>query len=319
MTIIYASLENLTVIMYHYVRNPGDRAEAGSGIRGLSVERFEAQLDALARKHEMIGWTDLAACLQGQKPLPPSACLLTFDDGLRDHYFNVFPALRARGLSGLFFALARAEGTGLALGHQIHFLLAALGVERLRKAVWNRLNPGQQETFRLAEQRYRLQHEPATPDGPVNVLKLILQRELSADAGAILSAFCEQYIGVEVELAERFYVNQAQIREMAAGGMHFGGHSRSHPWFDWIGADQQEEEMAASATMLRDIEPGPWAFAYPYGGLSTAAPELLQAHGFAAAFTTVAQVHHTDPYFIGRLDGEALSPSFATEISGHDA
>ena len=36
---------SLTAMMYHYVRDPGDEAEAGSGIPGLPVARFEAQLD----------------------------------------------------------------------------------------------------------------------------------------------------------------------------------------------------------------------------------------------------------------------------------
>ena len=33
---------DLTVMMYHYVRDPGDSAEAGSGISGMSVRDFEA-------------------------------------------------------------------------------------------------------------------------------------------------------------------------------------------------------------------------------------------------------------------------------------
>src|SRR5678816_4171615 len=94
---------DLTVMMYHYVRDPGDAAEAGSGIPGLSVERLAAQLDELAQRHTFVSWPQVRGTLIGEKLLPANACLLTFDDGLRDHYLNVFPLLRARGLSGLFF------------------------------------------------------------------------------------------------------------------------------------------------------------------------------------------------------------------------
>ena len=97
----------LTTLMYHYVREPGDHAQAESGILGLSPERFEAQIDYLTRHYEMIAWPDLRANLLGQRELPRNACLLTFDDGVSDHYLNVFPILRERGLSGLFFVLAR--------------------------------------------------------------------------------------------------------------------------------------------------------------------------------------------------------------------
>src|SRR6476660_1053192 len=72
----------LTVMMYHYVRDPGDEAEAGSGILGMPVRTFEAQLDELSRQHRFITWPDVRMALQEDRPLPGSACLLTFDDGL---------------------------------------------------------------------------------------------------------------------------------------------------------------------------------------------------------------------------------------------
>jgi peptidoglycan/xylan/chitin deacetylase (PgdA/CDA1 family) len=298
---------SLTVMMYHYVHDPGDEAEAGSGIPGLPVTHFETQLDELARRHEMIGWPDLHAGLSGEKPPPPSACLLTFDDGLRDHYLNVFPALRSRGLSGLFFALARGPGDGMALGHKIHFLLARLGVERLREAVWLRLTPEAQAAYARAEERYRANGYAGGEALEVGVLKSVLQRELSPEAQSLLSQLFEEHIGPEAEIAREFYLRRDQITEMAANGMSFGGHSRSHPWLDWVDASCQADEISASAAWLREVEAGPWAFAYPYGGHSAESPGLLRAHGFAAAFTTVEQVNHAHPFFIGRWDGELFA------------
>lgn len=298
---------SLTVMMYHYVRDPGDEAEAGSEIPGLPVTHFETQLDELARRHEMIGWPDLRAGLSGEKSLPPGACLLTFDDGLRDHYLNVFPALRSRGLSGLFFALARGPGDGLALGHKIHFLLARLGVERLRQAVWLRLKPEARAAYERAEERYGASGYAGGESPEVGVLKSVLQRELSPEAESLLSQLFEEHIGSEAETAREFYLTRDQIAEMAANGMNLGGHSRSHPWFDWVSAAGQAEEIEASAVWLREVEAGPWAFAYPYGGHSPESPGLLLAHDFAAAFTTVEQVNHSDPFFIGRVDGELFA------------
>jgi hypothetical protein len=86
----------------------------------------------------------------------------------------------------------------------------------------------------------------------------------------------------------------------------FGGYTHSHPWFDWINAESRNSEIKASAGWFQNVEPGPWAFAYPYGGLSEDLPRLLQAHGFTAAFTTDTQLRHPNPYFIGRLDGEEI-------------
>jgi peptidoglycan/xylan/chitin deacetylase (PgdA/CDA1 family) len=298
---------DLTVMMYHYVRDTGDAAEAGSGIPGMSVKTFEAQLDKLSKQHAFVTWPDVRMALQGKKPLPSSACLLTFDDGVCDHYLNAFRALRKRNLSGLFFVMDRCESEGFILAHKIHFLLAKLGLPGLRDAIWEKLNSKQRDRFLQSEKKYQMKYPPVSLDRRVNLLKAVLQRDLSAEVNTILSELVEIHIGSENEIARKYYLNIEQIREMVAGGMHFGGHSRSHPWFDWIDAEARTAEIKASADWIQQFESGPWAFAYPYGGLSDDSPTLLKEHGFAAAFTTQTQLRHVNPYFIGRLDGEEVA------------
>ena len=296
----------LTVVMYHYIRDPGDAAEVGSGISGMSVRAFEAQLDELSKQYTFVTWPDVRRAVQGKSPLPSSACLLTFDDGMRDHYLNVFPILSNRNVSGLFFVLARSGEEGLALGHKIHHLLAKLDEDGLREAIWEMLDSLQRERFLLAEKHYQGVLSPSI-DREIDLLKAVLQRDLSNEAGSLLSELFEMHIGSEKEAARSFYLNPDQIREMSAAGMHFGGHSHSHPWFDWIDVEQRKFEIRASARLLSQVEPGPWAFAYPYGGLCGDAPEMLETDGFIAAFTTQTQLRHPDPYLIGRLDGEELA------------
>lgn len=298
---------DLTVMLYHYVRDRGDEAEAGSGIPGMPVGAFEEQLDALSRQHIFVTWADVRMAVQENRPLPSSACLLTFDDGLSDHYINVFKILRDRNLSGLFFALDRCATHGLTLAHKIHFLLAKLGLVRLREAIWEKLNPAQREQFTQAEKRYQHRYPPISFDRRINLLKAVLQRDLSEEVNILLSELFEMHVGSEDEIAHSYYLSADQIQEMSANGMHFGGHSRNHPWFDWIDAETRTEEIKASAGWLRRFEPGPWAFAYPYGGLSEDSAHILKKHGFVAAFTTQTQFRHSDPFFIGRLDGEEMA------------
>lgn len=297
----------LTVLMYHYIRDPGDAAAAGSGIPGMTIKAFEAQLDELSKQYRCVTWPDVRMALQQKKPLPSSAYLLTFDDGVVDHYLNVFKILRARKLSGLFFLLDRRETHRLVLGHKIHFLLAKLGLARCREAIWEKLTPEQREHFKQAEKRYQLRYPPISTDRRINLLKAVLQRDLSGEVNMLLSELFELHIGSEDEIARSYYLSTDQIQEMSAAGMHFGGHSRNHPWFDWIDAEARTAEIKASAEWIRRFEPGPWAFAYPYGGVSTDSPQLLKKHGFAAAFTTQTQFRHSDPFFIGRLDGEEMA------------
>jgi peptidoglycan/xylan/chitin deacetylase (PgdA/CDA1 family) len=300
---------SLTAMMYHYVRETGDVAEAGSGIAGLPTAQFEAQLDYLSANYDMIAWPDLRAYLLEGKLLPPQACMLTFDDGLCDHYLNAFPAMYKRGLSGLFFAMAGRAGAGLTFPHRIHFLQAVLGLDGLREAIWKQLNESQRERYKKAEAQYILWYR-----NPVDVLKTTIQRDLMADVDPILSELFAEHLGNEVETAEKYYLTPAQIKEMTAGGMHFGGHSLSHPWFDYINVTQLNDEIEASAGWLKDVEDGPWAFAYPFGGLTNDAPPLFAAHGFTAAFTTKDRTQHDDRFFIGRIDGEEI---LLNDMSAH--
>ena len=299
----------LTVMMYHYIRDPGDEAEAGSGISGMSVDTFEKQLDELAKQHTFVSWRQVSRALQEENTLPPSACLLTFDDGVSDHYLNAFRILQSRNLSGLFFILDRSEDSGLVLGHKIHFLLGTLGVAKLWESLWRRLNVDERERFTQAETIYQRKYLQNSLDSRINLLKAVLQRDLSVEVDPLLSDLFEKYVGPEKETAQTYYLNIKQIQEMVAGGMHVGGHSRSHPWFDWIDAEARRAEIKASVDWIRQFEPEPWAFAYPYGGFSEDSPALLRQHGFIAAFTTQTQLHHTNPHFIGRLDGEEMAPN----------
>jgi peptidoglycan/xylan/chitin deacetylase (PgdA/CDA1 family) len=295
---------SLTILLYHYIRDPGDPCEAGTGIPGLPTVAFEAQLDDASRAYEIVSWPTVRAFLLGQGALPPRACLLTFDDGVCDHYLNVFPRLRARGLSGLFFALARPSGAGLPLAHRLHFLLPALGLDGLRRALSSYLSPEHQSALRAAETHYRA----VWPD-PVDAFKTALQRESSPAAEAPLARLFAQHIGSEPEVAASLFLSPTQVTEMQSGGMHFGGHSRSHPWLDWVGDEVLAAEAGASAAWLQTLEPGPWAFAYPFGGFDERTPAALARAGFCAAFTTQPQVRHTSVFHLGRLDGEALPPA----------
>jgi peptidoglycan/xylan/chitin deacetylase (PgdA/CDA1 family) len=297
---------DLTVMMYHYIRDVGDEAEAGSGIPGMPTKVFETQLDELSTHHAFVTWPEVRLAIQEGKPLPKSACLLTFDDGVLDHYINVFEILRGRNLSGLFFILDRFGDNGLVLAHKIHFLLAKLGLPGLREVIWDNLNSIQRKQFTQAENRYQLKFTSPSLDSQINLLKAVLQRDLSAEVNTLLRYLFEKHVGSERETAQNYYLNLKQIREMCAGGMHFGGHSHNHPWFDWIDAEARTAEIEASAEWLRQFEPEPWAFAYPYGGLSEDSPSILKKHGFVAAFTTRAHLTHSDAYFIGRLDGEEM-------------
>lgn len=87
-----ASAADFTVLAYHdVVDDPGALTYDGVTTRVLAL-----QFDWLrANGYRVISVDDILAAQRGDRPLPPRAVLLTFDDGYRSFYTRVFPLLLA--------------------------------------------------------------------------------------------------------------------------------------------------------------------------------------------------------------------------------
>jgi peptidoglycan/xylan/chitin deacetylase (PgdA/CDA1 family) len=298
-------LADLLTVMWHYVRSPSEPVRVGAG--WVTPERFEAQLDAIGRTRTVVGWSNVAEALDGGRPLPAGAALLTFDDGLADHARTVAPRLLARGWTGVFFTLARQAGEPLTVGHAIHVLLAELGANGLEAAVRDRLRPS--DAARLATVQIR---ERANSVDPIDVLKRPLQRDLVDVVEPILHGLVDELVGPPGEVADALHLGAPAIETMRDEGLTIGGHGRRHLWFDHASPDAVAEEIRASATFLAGGAI-PWPFAYPYGAAGDAAADELAQHGFAAAFHAAPR-QPGGAYHLGRVDAE--DPDFEAMLFG---
>ena len=85
-------------VMYHYLRQRGEACP--SGIRPMWVDEFEQQLDWMSERFEILDGAGLEAVLQGEyRPRRPG-CVLSFDDGTKDHAEVAAPILRGGGFPG---------------------------------------------------------------------------------------------------------------------------------------------------------------------------------------------------------------------------
>ena len=93
----------LQVIMYHYVRDlPNTRFPR---IKAMLTDDFRAQVAQLKARYEMATLESALDFLGGTYRPARDLCLLTFDDGLRDHYTDVLPILAEEQIQGLFFII----------------------------------------------------------------------------------------------------------------------------------------------------------------------------------------------------------------------
>jgi peptidoglycan/xylan/chitin deacetylase (PgdA/CDA1 family) len=296
--------------MYHYVRPIA--GSAWPRIKGLEVRLFREQLAYLQRHHTLVGMSDVLAALAGDAPLPPRACLLTFDDGYSDHYEHVFPILAAEGVSGAFFPPGGTIRDRRLLDvNKIHFVLAStadpLRIETgLDRALAEVGGAGEAEIAELKSRYKKADHlDPAE----VVYVKHLLQYALPEDLRrVVVDRLFEQHVSAdETDFAATLYMSEEQAAEMVAAGMHFGGHGDRHYWLSRLSDDRKLLEIERSKALLLDIgmADAELTFCYPYGDYDAESQRLLEDAGFRAAVTTqtgIADLSRDGAFALPRLD-----------------
>ncbi|NOT26947.1 MAG: polysaccharide deacetylase family protein [Acidobacteria bacterium] len=312
-----------TIVFYHYVRDV--ERTAFPGIKALSVSGFEAQLDWLQARYDVLdGPTFERAILSGSGFDRPTA-LLTFDDGFVDHYEYAFPALRARGMGGIFFISGSTLGDTPTLlnVHRTHFLLSQLGADRFTAEVGEALraegvdtagagaasgSPGAREGI------YRYDEAP-----DVRIKRILNYEAPYPIATRVLSQLFDKYIGDATEFARSLYLSASQIGEMARGGMTFGFHTETHPVLSRLSHDAQRTELRNGPGVIAALTgQSTVSFCYPYGFPHTYNADtlrVLEECGYSMAFNTVRRqaVIGSEPrYELPRFDTRDVSVDLKT-------
>ena len=298
------------VVMYHYVRD-AERTPYPA-LNTLRISEFDAQLAWLAEGWSPVSYTQFEASGSGP-PLAQGAALLTFDDGFVDHYEAVFPMLRARGWSGVFFVAGAAldDPPRLLNVHKTHFLLAALGAERFSREVLDSVAAaGDARSLGWQAEVYRYDESPDM------AAKHLLNYELPFDeTDQVLSMLFERHVGDGGAFARELYLSRDMIRKMAAAGMTFGFHTERHRVLSRLDRDAQRRELLAGVSRVRDLTgQASVPFCYPYGHPHTYNADtlaVLREAGYGMAFNTVRRLARPaadPPLEIPRFDTRDLPP-----------
>lgn len=297
---------SLTTIMYHYVRDT--EKTNFPNIKALSIAKFSAQIEKLEKKYQFVSLDDV----QSGVPLPPRACLLSFDDGLKDHYQNVFPILKKKNISGVFFPITASFDGVVSDVHKIHFLLAKCGMEILVDKFHNFLkkyDAATQEQYAIPvtekiDPRYRFD----------DVLTANLKVRLNTLPDEMRSAFLEnvfsEMIGDESVFANKLYLSKAEIKEMFDAGMTIGSHTITHRRLDTLSEAEQRHELKDSKEQLEAVlGKSVISLSYPYGSYNDSTLEIIQDLGYSIALGTDVGVNE------GKLSLFALKRLNANDIS----
>lgn len=255
--------------MYHYVR------ESNASLpffRYLSVDNFRQQLDYFATEYGFISKEQFAHYLDTGES--QQGIILTFDDGLADHYNFVLPELTKRRLWGIFFIPTAPLATDRLLNvHRVHYLLGAFGTDSIYNKISNALRKPLESL--IPSDIYTTQ----TSGWKEKAVKYLFNYQLSfSDADRLLSQIWIE-LGIDEHAIHRqYYLTKSHVLEMQAAGMSIAAHSHNHPLLSSLSYADSRMEISRS---IRDIKqqfsssshPG---FCYPYGGRASYTVEQKQ-------------------------------------------
>lgn len=302
----------LTIITYHYVRDP--ERTAFHGIKALGIDAFDDQLDYIERTFTPVSAAQVVAALKdGGNGLPPNPAWLTFDDGYRDHFDNVLPRLVGRKLTASFFPIARTATESAVLDfNKIQFVLAAEpNKDRLRDAVLRKTAEYRDEFDLDTDDAYLVRWAVPSRWDPAEVIfvKRMLQVGLpQAVRSRIVDDLFRQYVTAdEAAFSDELYMKGPELRAMLGEGMHIGSHGHSHEWLSALAPDVLEHEIDLSLAFLSglDVPFEDLVVCYPYGRHNDAVIEAFRNRGSAIGLTVrhgVARLGIDDPLSLPRMD-----------------
>lgn len=278
----------MQAITYHYVRP--ETGEPPAGYYHLPLEGFRAQLDYLEDTHTLLSKSTFFECLRGDRRPPADGVVLTFDDGLLDHYRWVLPELDERDLWGLFFVATDPLVDGRRLPvHRVHTLVSCYSGTELLDALLDILRDHDQ--LSVPEQSAEGMYADRDTGESIRRFKRLCNQDIPYEhLPDVLEALEYRFPENRSVEAADLYLSPDQLRELDASGMVVGAHSVSHPVLSRLSLPDQRTEIRNSRRRLGELlDTEVDFFAYPYGGTSSYSArtrELVHEAGFEWAFTT---------------------------------
>jgi len=243
------------IFPYYHLVNDKKVAHINHLYAYKNINAFKKDLDFLTQNYTSISPETLIQSI-GKPPIPNNSFLLTFDDGLSEIYTTVYPILKARKISAMFFLNPNFIDNNKSLyKHDLSVIIEKMKSADLKSEVIN-----------TVAQKLGLSN-PAIDD----LSKRILQIKQS-DAAQIEEIASLLKLDLKKYLADhKPYLTQGQIKEMIADGFFFGGHTMSHPRLPELPLEQQKEEVLTSMQWVKDtfeLEYSSFAFPFSDKGIS---------------------------------------------------
>lgn len=281
----------MIAVMYHYVRPLEKHLEYS---HFMDLERFRRQLDYLTTGEGVLDRQHFLDIVKGKTKVPPKGFVLTFDDGLKDHYEYVLPELLRRNIWGIFFVPSGYYQTNKMLNvHSIHFLLGKHGGEKVYAKLENLISKHDIEKeyiIKFKKQAYTVHQQDSHETRVKRLINFYIKKDRLDE---IIDDLADE-LNESLEVGKNYYLSTDQIKEMDQAGMIIGSHGITHNILSQLSPQEQEREISHSIEFVGQFtdKAAIRSFCYPHGQPFTytnTTMDILKKHGCGFAFAVDAR------------------------------
>ena len=300
----------LRVVRYQYVRDFA--RTAFPRLRGILVDDFRNQVKELASQFEIASLEASVDFLTGEYRPRRDLCLLTFDDGLKEHLTSVMPFLAERRLRGVFFLITSSlEERKVSPEHMNDFLLAAMEFDSYSDLFLEKLTSLRPDALARVSVDPVLACEEYPWDLPeVARFQYMFHFLLDSDVrDCVVRELFNTHIAPEEEFASSLYVTWQEALQMQKCGMSMGAHTHQHRPLSTLSTQELVQDLeTCHRLMAKHLMPqAVLPFSYPMGkkgSFHVRAVRKLQELGYHCAFSTESCDNRrgADVFTIGRTE-----------------
>lgn len=297
-------MNKITTVTYHYVREIQNSPYPN--LKGLELKNFRRQLDFLIKNFNFFDPNEIFY----NKKFKENSCILTFDDGFKDHIEYVLPELKKRKIKGIFFPPALPiENQDVLDTHLIHFILEKTkDFKKLNLGLFKHLKNYNYSDQNIKQMWKENSHRNKYDNEEVSFFKRILQKVLPIELRKeITKKLFQEICGKSLEdFSKELYLNKNEVSQLIDEGMLIGSHTYNHYWLNTLNRKEQNKEIDLSVKFLKslNLKTENWIMCYPYGAYNKDTISLLKSKNCSFAFTTKSGESDlmNEPYELKRKD-----------------
>lgn len=270
---------DLMFVNFHHVCNDADLLFPQ--LHHVTPDRFEAQIDALGSLFDFPPIAAVETALATGSGLGGPSCVLTFDDGLADHYAQVMPILQQKGISGIFSVNTAPWIDGRLLSvHRAHLLSAAFSYLELAAEIEMAAEVSG-VSYRLCDvssdlARSQYRYDDIETAKVKYYLNAVIPQAVRA---AVLERVFASRLGDEIEHVNRHYLRPEQVRALSAAGHTIGLHTHRHLHLASAESQVRIDDLYLNRALLGEIAGALHWISYPYGGPTSYDASVVELAG----------------------------------------